>query len=84
MFVLNYVQLLYYECYKINPNFSGSYIDFPDWIKSINATINLTNKKDNKCFPYAITAALNQEDIKNFHKEKQKLNPSQININRKD
>ena len=51
----------------MNPNFSGSYIDFPDWIKSINATINLTNKKDNKCFPYAITVALNQEDIKNFH-----------------
>ena len=26
----DYVQLLYYECHKINPNQSGSYIDSPD------------------------------------------------------
>ena len=33
-FVFDYVQLLFYKCHKINPNHSGSYIDFPDWIKN--------------------------------------------------
>ena len=33
-FVFDYVHLLYYECHKINPNRSGSYIDSPDWIKN--------------------------------------------------
>ena len=32
-FVLDYVQLLYYKCHKINPNHGGSYTDYPDWIK---------------------------------------------------
>ena len=40
-------------------NRSGSYIDSPDWIKSKKATINTINKKDNKCFQYAVTVALN-------------------------
>ena len=33
-FVFDYVQLLYYQCCKINPNRVGSYTDSPDWIKS--------------------------------------------------
>ena len=40
-------------------NRSGSYIDSPDWIKNKKATINTINKKDNKCFQYAVTVALN-------------------------
>ena len=47
---------------KINPNFSGSYIDSLDWIKSKKATINPINKKDNKCFQYAVAVALNYEE----------------------
>ena len=42
----------------------GWYIDSPDWIKK-KATINLINKKVNKCFQYAITVALNHEERKN-------------------
>ena len=57
-FVYNYVQLLYYKCHKVNLNRGGSYIDSPDWIKNKKATINPINKKDNKCFQYAVTAAL--------------------------
>ena len=57
-------QLLYYKCHKINPNRGGSYIDSPDWIKNKKATINPINKKDNKCFQYAVTVALNYEEIK--------------------
>ena len=49
-FVIDYVQLLYYKCHKINPNCSGSYIDFHGWIKNKKAPINPSNKKYNKCF----------------------------------
>ena len=61
-FVLNYVHLLYYKCLKINANRAGSYIDFPDWVRNKKATINPMNKKDNKCFQYAITGALNHNE----------------------
>ena len=44
-----------YKCHKINPNHSGSYIDFPDWIKNKKTAINPINKNDNKCFQYAVT-----------------------------
>ena len=63
-FVFDYVQLLYYKCHKINPSCSGSYIDSSDWIKNKKATINPINKKDNKCFQYAVAVALNYEEIK--------------------
>ena len=29
----------------------------PDWIKNIKAIISPINKKDNKCFQYAVTVA---------------------------
>ena len=41
-----------------------SCIDSADWIKSTKAAINLVNKKNNKCFQYAVTIALNHEQIK--------------------
>ena len=53
-FVFDYVQSLYYKCHKINPNRGGSYIDFLDRKKNKKATINLINKKDDKCFQYAV------------------------------
>ena len=34
------------------------------WIKSEKATINPVNQKDNKCFEYAVTVALNPKEIK--------------------
>ena len=64
--VFKYVQLLIYKCYKINLNRSGSYIDSPDWIKIKKATINPINKKDKKCFKYAVTVVLNYEEIKKY------------------
>ena len=63
-FVFHYVQLLYYECHKINPKCGGSYIDSPYWMKYKNATKNPINEKDNKCFEYAAIPALNYEEIK--------------------
>ena len=34
-----------------------------DWIKNKKATINPINKKDKKCFQYAVTVVLNHEEI---------------------
>ena len=73
-FVFKDFQLLYYKYHKKILNRLGSYIDSPDWIKNKKTTINLINKKDNKCFQYAITVALNYEEIKKDHKELQELN----------
>ena len=63
-FVSDYVHLLYNKCYKINLNRGGSYTDCPDWIKSNETTIYPVSKKDNKCFQYAVTVVLNDEEIK--------------------
>ena len=62
-FVFDYVQLLYYKCHKIKLNRGGSYINSPDFIKYIKTTINYVNKKDNKCFQYSVTVALNHKEI---------------------
>ena len=35
-FVLDYVQLLYYNFHNINLNCGGSYIDSRDWVKTKN------------------------------------------------
>ena len=62
-FAFNYVKLLYNECHKISLDRRGSYINSPYLIKNKKATINPINKKDNKCFQYAVTVALNHEEI---------------------
>ena len=62
-FVFDYFQLLYYKCHKINPNRDGSNIDSPDWIKNKKPAINPINKKDDKCFQYAVTVVLNHEEV---------------------
>ena len=61
-FIFDCVHLLYYSCHKINLNFSGSYIDSPDWIKNKKATIHPVNDGD-KWFQDVATATLNHEEI---------------------
>ena len=74
-FVFDYVHLLYYKCHKINLNRGGSYIDSPVWIKSKKATINSMNKKDSKCFQYAVAVTLNHEKIKKDPQRITKIKP---------
>ena len=62
-FIFDSVQLMYYKCHKVNLRGGGSYIDSPDWIKKKKETVNPKND-DDKCFQYAVTVALNYEDIK--------------------
>ena len=45
--------------HKKNSNLCGSYINSAEWIKNEKAIINPINKKDNKCFQYAVKVALN-------------------------
>ena len=53
--------MIHYKCHKINLNQGGSYVDSPGWLKNKKAAINPVNTKDNKCFQYAVTVALNYE-----------------------
>ena len=63
-FVFDNADSLYYKLYKISfLNRNGSYIDSPKWLKNKKATINPKNN-DEKCFPYALTVALNHKQIK--------------------
>ena len=71
-FVLDFFHLLQYKCHKIDLNHGGLYIDSPGWIKIKKATINPINKKDNKCFQYVVTVALNHEKIKNRSRKNNK------------
>ena len=62
-FIFDSVQLMYYKCHKVNFKRGGSYIDSPEWIKKKKIKINPKNT-DDKCFQYAVTAALNYDEIK--------------------
>ena len=59
-FIFDSVQIMYYKYHKVNFRRGSIYIDFPDWIKK--ATVNPKNE-DNKCFQYAVTVALNFEEV---------------------
>ena len=61
-YIFERVDSLYYHLHKISLNRAGSYIDSPKWLKAKGATINPKNK-DNECFKYAITVALNHKKI---------------------
>ena len=74
-FVFDCVHLLYQIYHKTNPSRSGSYINFPNWIKSIKSIINVINKNDDKCFQYAATVAIIHEEIKKDSKIITKIKP---------
>ena len=54
---------MHYKCHKTNPNRGGSDTDSPDWLKTKEVTTNRINKKDSKCFQYAVKFALNYEEL---------------------
>ena len=68
-FVYDGVDVLYYNFNKVSLSRGGSYIDSPKWLKDKKATINPQNKKDDRCFKYAVTVALNYEQI-GYHPER--------------
>ena len=62
-FVYDSIDVLYYNLNKVSLSRGGSYIDSTKWLKNKKATIN-PKDKDDKCFQYALTVALNFEKIK--------------------
>ena len=74
-FIFDYVESLNYIFHNVDLKRSGSYIDSPKWIKNKKVTINPQNKDDNKCFQYAITIALNYDEIGKNPERVTKVNP---------
>ena len=54
------------KLHKTSLTRSGSYIDSPEWLINKKVTINLINKKNDKYSQYAITAALNYQNINRY------------------
>ena len=61
-FIFYCINLIHYKCHKISFKCRRSYIDSPDQIKKGKRS-NKPKNDDNKCFQYAATLALNQEQI---------------------
>ena len=78
-FIFDSVDALYYDLNKISLSRGGTYTDSPKWLKAKKATINPKNSGE-KCFQYALTVALNYEQIKIIQKEYQRLSLLLINI----
>ena len=69
------VDLWYYHLQKASLSRKGSsYIHSAKWLKNKKATIDPKNN-DNNCFQYALTAALNYQNIKKDPKRISKIKP---------
>ena len=82
-FAFERIDLLEYHLHKISLNRGSSYIKSHEWIRNKGVTINPKNK-DNKCFQYAIIAALNYQNINHNPERISKLKPFINNYNWKD
>ena len=83
-YTFQHVDLLEYHLHKISLSRGSSYIESPEWIQNKGVTINPKNTKDNNCFQYAITAALNYQNIDHHPERISKLKPFINNYNWKD
>ena len=68
------VNFSYYDFNEISLNRGRSYIDSPKWLKDKKSTINPKNN-DDKCLQYAITLALNLDNIDNHPEKTSKIKP---------
>ena len=85
-FIFDSVNLLHYHLQKTSLKRTGSsYIDSPEWLKNKKATINPKNN-DNNCFQYALTVALNYQNIKKDLQRISKIKPfiNQYNLKEAD
>ena len=73
-FAFDGVNFLYYDFNKISVSRGGSYIDSPKWLKDKKSTINQKNN-DHKCFQYAVTLALNLDEINDHPERISKIKP---------
>ena len=82
-FVFESVGLLEYHIHKTNLKRGKSHPKSPEWILNKRTTINPKNK-DNKCFQYLITAALNHQNIENHPERMSNIKPFIDKYNWKD
>ena len=73
----------YYSFNKTSIYRGGTYIDSPKWLKDKKSTINPTNN-DDKCFQYAVTIALNLDNINKHPQGISKIKPFIDQYNWKD
>ena len=73
-FVPDSIDLLYYHLQKIGLKRGRSHIDSPKWLKNKKAIINTQNNDDN-CFQYALTVALNHQNIEKNPQRTSKIKP---------
>ena len=83
-YIFERIDLLEYHLHKISLNREGSYIISPDWLKNKGVTINPKNTKNNNCFQYPITAALNHQNVNHNPERIFKLKQFINNYNWKD
>ena len=82
-FIFESVELLSYHLHKISLNRGKSYIKSPKWLENKRGTINPQNN-DDKCFQYAITVALNHQNIENYPERISNIEPFINQYNQKD
>ena len=73
-FVFESVDLLSYHIHKTSLKIGNSYIKSSEWLINKRATINPKNK-DDKCFQYSITVALNHQNIENHPERISNIKP---------
>ena len=77
------INFFYYSFNKTSIYRGGTYIDSPKWLKDKKSTINPKNN-DDKCFQYAVTLALNLDNIDNHPERISKIKPFINQYNWKD
>ena len=87
-YIFERIDLLEYHLHKISLNIKirlniPSYIKSREWIRNKGVTINPKNK-DNTCFQYAITAALNYQNINHNPERISNIKPFINNYSWKD
>ena len=83
-FAFDGVNSLYYDLNKTSLDRGGSHIKSERWLEEKQATINPQNKKDDKCFQYPLTAALDYEKINNNRHRISKIKPFIDQYNRNE
>ena len=69
-----YLQVLPYHPHRRSLKRGKSYIKSPEWVLNKRATIFPKNK-DNNCFQYSITVALNHQNIQNHPERISNIKP---------
>ena len=83
-FVFESVDLLYYNLHKTRLRRGKSNIKSPERLRNKRAALNPQNKKADKCFQYAVTAALNHQNIRRDPQRISKIKPFISQYNWKD